>query len=210
MQQVSPPRRRGRPPKTQPSFSESRDALIRAGLVALTEKGFSATGLDQILKAAGVPKGSFYYYFDSKEAFGSELITRYGEFFAAKLARFFTDPSRSPVENLMAFVIDAEASMARFDFSRGCLVGNLGQEIGALPEAFRQQLGDVFLGWQHQTAACLKAAQAAGEIGSHHDADRLAAFFWIGWEGAVLRAKLERSGSALRTFAGTFFSMIRT
>jgi TetR/AcrR family transcriptional repressor of nem operon len=184
--------------------------LVRAGLVALTEKGFSATGLDAILKTVGVPKGSFYHYFESKEAFGAELIDRYGEHFARRLDRLFTDDAGSPLARLEAFIVDADAAMERFAFSRGCLVGNLGQEMGALPESFRQQLSDVFADWQRRTAKCLRAAQAAGEIRGHHDVDQLAAFFWIGWEGAVLRAKLERSGAALRTFADGFFAMIRT
>jgi len=72
-------------------FNETRESLVRAGLVALTEKGFSATGIDEILKAVGVPKGSFYHYFDSKEAFGAELIDRYGQYFARRLERFFAD-----------------------------------------------------------------------------------------------------------------------
>jgi TetR/AcrR family transcriptional repressor of nem operon len=183
--------------------------LLRAGVVALTEKGFSATGLDEILKTVSVPKGSFYHYFESKEAFGTELIARYGEYFARRLERFFTDDVGSPLARIEAFVVDAEAAMERHGFARGCLVGNLGQEMGALPESFRQQLSDVFADWQSRTAECLRAAQAVGEIGSHHDVDGLAAFFWIGWEGAVLRAKLERSGMALRTFADGFFTMLR-
>jgi len=191
-------------------FSETRESLVRAGLVALTEKGFSATGIDEILKAVGVPKGSFYHYFDSKEAFGTELIDRYGQYFARRLDRFFTDGERSNLERLEAFTRDAEDAMARYAFSRGCLVGNLGQEMGALPESFRKQLSDVFVDWQRRTAACLGAAQVDGEIGAHHDTNELAAFFWIGWEGAVLRAKLERSADALRTFANGFFAMIRT
>ncbi|MCL6709466.1 TetR/AcrR family transcriptional regulator [Pseudomonas sp. R2.Fl] len=209
MDVVAPSRRRGRPPKAMAGHNETRELLVRKGLVALTEKGFSATGLDEILKAAGVPKGSFYHYFDSKETFGAELIDRYGRYFAGRLDRFFTDDARFPLERLEAFVHDAEIAMERFAFSRGCLVGNLGQEMGALPESFRRKLGDVFADWQQRTARCLQAAQAAGEIDVHHDADRLAAFFWIGWEGAVLRAKLERSGDPLRIFADGFFTMIR-
>ncbi len=191
-------------------FSETRESLVRAGLVALTEKGFSATGIDEILKAVGVPKGSFYHYFDSKEAFGTELIDRYGQYFARRLERFFADRERSNLERIEAFTRDAEEAMGRFAFSRGCLVGNLGQEMGALPESFRKQLSDVFVDWQRRTAQCLRAAQAEGEIGPHRDADELAAFFWIGWEGAVLRAKLERNSDALRTFANGFFAMMRT
>lgn len=182
---------------------------MRAGVVALTEKGFSATGIDEILRGVGVPKGSFYHYFGSKETFGAELIDRYASYFAGRLDRFLGNVQHSPLQRMRDFTAAAEASMARFAYKRGCLIGNLGQEMGALPESYRRLLSDVFVDWQHRTADCLRAAQAAGEIEEHHDADQLAAYFWIGWEGAVLRAKLERSGQALRTFADGFFALIQ-
>ena len=203
------PRKRGRPPKALDAPSETREALVRAGLVALTQKGFSATGIDEVLVGVGVPKGSFYHYFKSKEAFGAELIERYAGYFADRLDRFFADTGLSPLMRLEAFTRAAEEAMARHDFQRGCLVGNLGQEMGALPESFRRRLCDVFADWQARTAACLAQAQAQGEIGRSHDPHQLAAFFWIGWEGAVLRAKLERSNVPLRTFAEGFFALVR-
>lgn len=180
--------------------------LLQAGLEALTEKGFSATGIDEVLRRVGVPKGSFYHYFDSKEAFGAALITRYGDYFERKLRRHFTDAPCSPLERLRAFIKDAQAGMARFDYRRGCLIGNLGQEMGALPEAYRAQLSAVFANWQAQVSGCLAEAKAAGEISQHADCDQLAAFFWIGWEGAVLRAKLERNAAALEIFTNGFFA----
>jgi TetR/AcrR family transcriptional repressor of nem operon len=81
--------------------------------------------------------------------------------------------------------------LSRFGFRRGCLVGNLGQEMNALPEAFRAQLTDVLIDWRARTERCLEAAKSAGQISKRTDCAGLAAFFWIGWEGAVLRAKLE-------------------
>jgi TetR/AcrR family transcriptional repressor of nem operon len=201
---LNEPRRRGRPLKSSGDYRETKEILCRAGVAALTEKGFSATGIDEMLKAAGVPKGSFYNFFPSKEAFGAELIARYAQYFANKLDRFFLDESLSPLERLQAFCCNAEKSMERFDFRRGCLVGNLGQEMGALPEAFRVQLADVLRDWQARTERCLEAAKAAGEIGQDVDCARFAAFFWIGWEGAVLRAKLEQSPEPLRIFAQLF------
>ena len=204
-----PPRKRGRPPRAPDAPSDTREALLRAGLVALTEKGFSATGIDEVLSTVSVPKGSFYHYFKSKEAFGAELIDRYAAHFAARLDRHFADDTLTPLARLEAFTRSAEASMARHDFRRGCLVGNLGQEMGALPEPFRQRLAGVFADWQVRTASCLARAQAAGEIDPDRDPDQLAAFFWIGWEGAVLRAKLERTAAPLRTFADGFFALVR-
>lgn len=202
------PSRRGRPPKPRESELETRELLLRAGLEVLTEKGFSSSGIDEILKRVGVPKGSFYHYFDSKESFGKELIERYAAYFAFKLERHLGNRALAPLARLQAFVSDAQESMAKHGFRRGCLIGNLGQEIGVLPESFQSQLQGVFSDWQSRFANCLAEAQAAGELSPETDCDQLAAFFWIGWEGAVLRAKLERSSRPLEIFSSYFFAAL--
>lgn len=204
------PRRRGRPPRQREDFGMTRDLLLRAGLEILTEKGFSTTGLEEILGRVGVPKGSFYHHFDSKEAFGLALIDRYGEFFARKLDRHLRNEALSPLSRLHAFVEDAKEGMARHAYRRGCLIGNLGQEMGALPESFRARLRQTFGDWQARFAACLAEARAVGELAPGAEPAELAAFFWIGWEGAVLRAKLEQSAEPLQVFARGFFAGLPT
>ncbi|SDE24126.1 transcriptional regulator, TetR family [Belnapia rosea] len=203
------PKRRGRPPKDGSAHADTRERLLRAGVAILTEKGFAAVGLDEILSSVSIPKGSFYHYFGSKDEFGLALIDAYAAYFAAKLDRWFTDAARSPLQRLSDFVDDAKSGMARHGFRRGCLVGNLGQEMGVLPEVFRVRLHCVLLDWQARTAACLNAARDAGEIAPDEDCGMLATVFWIGWEGAVLRAKLERSPDALDIFARGFFAALR-
>jgi len=205
---LAAPRRRGRPPRTAQAYGSSREALIRVGVALLAEKGYSATGLDEVLRGAGVPKGSFYHYFASKDAFGSALIDAYADYFARKLDRWFLDGSAAPLDRLRNFVADASAGMARYDFRRGCLVGNLGQEMSALPEPFRDRLHNVLLDWQERTERCLSEAQAVGDIAADADCKALAAFFWIGWEGAVLRAKLERRPDPLALFANLFLTCL--
>ena len=194
-------RRRGRPPKDTEGYGKTREALVRAGLEALTEKGFAASGLDEILKRVDVPKGSFYHYFESKEAFGLELIDVYADYFARKLDRHLTDESLSPMQRMRAFINDAEEGMSRHEYRRGCLVGNLGQEVGALPDLFRGRLEAVFADWQGRVEKCLIAAKEAGEISPWAQCARLAEVFWIGWEGAVLRARLDKGPEPLRSFA---------
>lgn len=206
-EQVTPPRR-GRPRKDQTQPDAPRARLLRRGVAILTEKGFSAVRIEEVLEAAEVPKGSFYYYFGSKEDFGSALIEEYARYFAAKLDRWFDDESLTPLDRLRAFIADAREGMARHEFRRGCLVGNLGQEMGALPPSFRDRLVAVLRDWEVRTAWCLSAAQDAGQIAPDADCSQLAEFFWIGWEGAVLRTKLERDPAALNTFAEQFLSMI--
>jgi len=190
----------GRPPKSSQSQEQSREALIRAGLAALTEYGFYASGLDGLLKAAGVPKGSFYHYFASKEAFGLAVLEAYDHYFARKLKRHFDNPSLTPLARLAAFVADAKTGLARHDYRRGCLVGNLGQEIGVLPQAYAQALESTFAHWQGLLAACLADAVRAGELAPQADCPALAQVFWLGWEGAVMRARLVKSAAPLDSF----------
>ena len=138
---ISKPKvRRGRPPKVARSFDDTREALLRCGMEVLTEQGFAATGLDAVLKRVSVPKGSFYHYFDSKEAFVQQVMQRYAAYFAHKLDTWLLDDTAPPLERISNFVEDAKAGMARHAFRRGCLVGNLGQEVSALPPSFRQAL----------------------------------------------------------------------
>ncbi len=193
-------RRRGRPPKL-PQDQNTKHVLIRTGLKHLTARGYSSVGIDEILKDAGVPKGSFYHYFTSKADFGLELISAYDAYFREKLETHFNNSALTPFHRLEAFVDDAEAGMWKHGFQRGCLIGNLGQEMGALPPDFREAVTAVFHGWQNITAKLLAELDV-------DDPEALAAFFWTGWEGAVLRAKLELNAKPLRSFAEIYFQIL--
>ena len=199
---------RGRPSKSAQQADENRQRLTSVGVALLTKKGFGATGLDEVTAKAGLPKGSFYAYFDSKEAFGLVLIDAYAKFFNEMLDHAFLNEAQTPLERLNSFILEARTNMAKYDFNRGCLVGNLGIEIYSLPGVFRQRLVDIFCVWQGKTQSCLLAAQALGEIGGHINCAAKAEAFWIGWEGAILRAKLERRAAPIDTFTRDFLANI--
>lgn len=202
-------RGRGRPPKNRDESADTRQLLLNAGIVVLTERAFSATGIEEVLRSVGVPKGSFYHYFQSKEEFGLGVIEHYSNFFVNKLRGHFRCRELSPINRVRAFIEDAEQGMIKFEYRRGCLIGNLGQEMGSLPESFRAELKNVFESWQYELAICLTEAQSVGEVDPHQSAAMLAEYFWIGWEGAVLRAKLERTNEPLKRFAEYYLASIR-
>ena len=204
---TEPSRRRpGRPPKVDGSRQATRERLVRAGIEILTEQGFASTGIDAVLKRVGVPKGSFYHYFASKEAFGHAVIEGYAAYFARKLDRWLLDTSRAPLDRLRDFVADGKAGLRRFGFRRGCLIGNLGQELGGTHAGLREPLEAVFADWQGRVARCLDDAVAAGDLAADADTTRLAEIFWIGWEGAILRAKLVRDTAPVDLFTEHFFA----
>jgi TetR/AcrR family transcriptional repressor of nem operon len=76
----------------------------------------------------------------------------------------------------------------------------MGQEVSVLPSGFREALENVFLDWQARLSVCFDAAVAARELPARTDCSELAAYFWIGWEGAVLRARLVQNAQPLDTF----------
>ena len=187
---------------------DTKRALVWCGTELLTERGFQVTGIDEVLKRVGVPKGSFYHFFANKHEFGEAVIQNYVDYYARKMARIFDDETTSPLSRLRAFVEDAKRGMLKYGYRRGCLIGNLGQELASLDDAFREQLEAVLIAWERRVEGCLRQAIEAGELAPDSDAAAISRFFWIGWEGAVLRAKLTRNAEPLDQFAGMFFAML--
>ncbi|CAM3849891.1 Transcriptional regulator AcuR [Vibrio aerogenes CECT 7868] len=195
-----PKRRRGRPPKTEREFTDTKAQLLRSGLELITEYGFIAAGVDPIVKNVQVPKGSFYHYFKSKEDFGQQVLTAYGSYFAHKLDKHLLDETLTPLARIDSFVENAKQGMTQYQFKRGCLVGNMMQEVPQLSEALSAQLREIISDWQMRIGQCLELAKAHGEIAADANTDRLASVFWSGWEGAVMRAKLFQSVEPLDEF----------
>jgi len=182
--------------------------LIRRGLEILTTQGVSATALDDVLKSINVPKGSFYHYFESKDAFVAVTLDAYAEYFARKLKQHFDNPLLTPLTRLAAFVDDACRGVEKHAFTRGCLVGNLGQEVSALDESLRLRLEAVLADWERALAACLSGAASCGELTADADCPALAHAFWVGWEGAILRARLTRSTAPMHAFFKLFLAAL--
>lgn len=203
-----PRRPRGRPARNGLDYADTRTLLIRGGIELLTQQGVSATVIDDVLKRVNVPKGSFYHYFDSKDAFVAAVIEAYAEYFAHKLDKHFSNASLSPLARLTAFVAEACQGVARYDYTRGCLVGNLGQEVSCIDPLLRMRLEEIFTDWEHRLAACLQIAMDAGEISPRADCKALAHVFWIGWEGAVLRARLARNTEPMQVFLQLFLQAL--
>src|SRR5947209_10832228 len=148
---------------------KTKDVLLDAGKRMFLERGYNNAGLESILQAAGVPKGSFYYYFDSKEDFGLQVLDRFAACHHETLDRFLGDESVGPLERLRRYFEAVIECLESQECRKGCLVGNLSQEMADQSEAFRTRLREIFAGWLDRYANCLASAQLAGEIPAHLD-----------------------------------------
>lgn len=183
-------RGRGRPRKTESTYADTRNDLIRSGLELLTQNGFLATGVDAIVKNANVPKGSFYYYFKSKEDYAQTVLNAYDSFFEHKLKKHLHESSCTPMVRLENFINDACEGIKKYNFTRGCLVGNMMQESPGLPQSFIKVLQNILESWQALVAACLSDALSSGEISSNMNNTQLTAIFWSGWKILLARHAL--------------------
>ncbi|MFT5814832.1 MAG: TetR/AcrR family transcriptional repressor of nem operon [Psychroserpens sp.] len=98
--------------------------------------------------------------------------------------------------------------MTRYNFKRGCLIGNLEQEVTLLPESHRLQLLTTLNNWQQKIALCLALAQQDNSIPASLDCNALASFFWMGWEGAIAKSKLTKNLTPIDIFIDTFLQLI--
>lgn len=187
---------------------DKRKKLIQVGVVAFTERGFYNTSIDELVSAADVPKGSFAYYFGHKDKYTLAVIRCYADYFNKKLDKILLDDQLSPIDRIERFIHEATRGMERYEFKRGCLVGNLGQELAALDDNCRAVLLETLRAWQDRILACLKEAQAQHLLADDVDVQGLAQFFWYAWEGAVLGAKLERSRAPLDLVGDAFMARL--
>ena len=186
----------------------TREALIRCGIECLTEQGFRTTSIEDVLNRVGVPKGSFYHFFKSKDDFGTAVIDSYVDYYTKKMGGIFHNEAQSPLERLRHFIEVSKQGMVRFQFRRGCLVGNMGQELANVSDTFRNQLESVLQSWEDMLTECLQSAIDVGEMNASNNPRSLSRFFWLGWEGAILRAKLMRSAEPIDHFADLFFERV--
>lgn len=195
--------RRG--PKPKP---DTRSNLIHAGLRLMHVEGYSASGIQGVVEAAGVPKGSFYTYFESKEAFGNEVLDAYSALGQAKLRSVLENAALSPLARLEAYFDDRIDAFRTAGFSRGCLLGNFSAEAADHSALIQQRLAEHFRSWSALFQTCIAEGQARGEIVNGISAASLADFVLNSWEGALLRMRAEKSETPLVEFKKIVFGRV--
>ncbi|ASK33334.1 TetR family transcriptional regulator [Alcanivorax sp. N3-2A] len=176
-----------------------RHKLLAAGLRTLHDRGFNATSIQDITDSAAVPKGSFYNHFKSKEALGAEIVQVYSRQNRERLIAL-RDPGEAPLRRLRAYFESLLALTREDDFQCGCLLGNFGNELSVQSDLIRQRVAGALNSWTGALAKTIAEAQEDGTIGDDQPPEQLAAFLINAWQGALMRAKVERSDKPLTAF----------
>ena len=185
-----------------------KNALLEKGAEIIYMRGFNNTGINDILKAAGVPKGSFYHYFKDKEDFGVQLV----DFF---LARFLDNADALLSQTVPSWLGTLRAFFHNFllffesnQFRGGCPIANFSLEMSDLNESIRKKLDEAFGKMNHKVTLFLEKARDQGELSDATDLEGLAHFILNCWEGALLRVKVSKNSAPMDLFEGFVFDQM--
>lgn len=184
----------------RPANPETRSRLLEAGRELFFAVGFNGCGVQEITATAGIPKGSFYNYFGTKEAFVIEVIEDYWSEIERTYGPLLYDARVRPMKRIAQYFEALTAEHERLGFRFGCLIGNLSLELCQASEDTRRKLISVVARWQVALADCLREAHLRGELSRDSVPEDVAALLIEAWEGAALRGKVDRQRSAYRRF----------
>jgi len=186
----------------------AKSALLEAGMRVMIEKGYSNTSIQEVLDATNVPKGSFYYYFDSKEDFAMQIIDYFLATCDQLMDKCFDNKKLAPIERLKLYCQEKKTMLENDNCRKGCLIGNLSQEMSDQSEVLRARLEEALTKLRNRLARCIKEGQEKGEINANMDHIQLAEFFQCGLHGAVMRAKTTKTISPLDSFFNIIFEQV--
>ena len=181
-------------------YTDIRQHILDQGKAIITRKGFAGVGLNEILSAAAVPKGSFYHYFKSKELFGEAMLADYVQGYLAEMDVVLGQPGQSAARSLMDYWASwTSESLDGSGCDCRCLVVKLSSEVADMSEPMRVALRD---GTDHiiaRLAVAIEHGVADGSLPAVTSSQHLAQTLYQLWLGAAMLTKLRREPSALNS-----------
>jgi TetR/AcrR family transcriptional regulator, transcriptional repressor for nem operon len=185
-----------------------KEQILTEGLRVVHERGFAGASVRDIVKAAGVPQGSFTNHFVSKEVFGLEVLDRYFDRTRIIIRETLLNDSMAPLKRLRTYVDCADQARGENAMRNGCLIGNFSIEASEHSEIIRNRLVEIFEELKQAVTYSLRAAVKAGDLPPSTECGPLADFFISSLQGAMLRTKAERSAAPLKVFKKFIFSTV--
>ena len=191
--------------RDEQKYQQSRESLLMVGQELFLNSSFNCVGLNDILKESGIPKGSFYHYFDSKEDFGLQVIEFYHRQNSEAMAELLADESLTAYQQLKAFYQNAINRFDDIGYCQGCLMSNLSQEVADVNENFRCKISELSKQIVDQVSACLERMEDNELNLGHLRSCEAAQILMNSWQGAMMKMKLEKSREPLDVFMKFFF-----
>jgi TetR/AcrR family transcriptional regulator, transcriptional repressor for nem operon len=188
---------------------DTKQILFEKGADPIYLKGYHSTGIQEILKAANVPKGSFYFHFKSKEDYVLQLMDYFGDFMFSWMDKTLNKSEQTPLTNIRTFYAEFLEYFQEREYKGGCPIGNLAQEMGDISDSIANKAEALLQGMKTRIAKNLSLAKEQSEIPKIVNVDEIADFMINSWEGAITRTKILRNDSAMILFDKMIFDVLR-
>lgn len=176
----------------------NRESLLNQGVVFFMNQGYHGTGLQEILDAVNVPKGSFYNYFSSKEEFGAAVIQHYIEPFISRLSLHLQQSGSDALGAIRRYFDELIVELEENKFKGGCLLGSLMGEIGSTSDVCQQSLQSAIARYRDLLQSGLAQAQQQGSVRTDKTPEEMADLLINTWQGALLRMQIEKSSAPVK------------
>lgn len=176
---------------------DTRRSILDAAQRIMAHKGYAAVGINEVLSEAGVPKGSFYHYFSSKDAFGEAMMKAYFTDYLADMDRILAEPGLTSAQRLMNYWQNWRETQSVDECQGKCLAVKLGAEVSDLSESMRLALKEGTTAIVDRLERTIGAGLKDGSLSVDGDARATAQVLYDMWLGASVMAKIHRNIGAL-------------
>ncbi len=188
---------------------EKKQEIIAKSGDIMYLKGYNATGVQEIADAAGIPKGSFYTYFENKEQFAIDLMECYCTEGCDHMEKIFNMKDLTPLARIsLMFDTMIEHFTRDEKFTKGSFIGNISQEMGDMSKPISIAAEDNYRRMVGHLKEVLEEAKSAGEIRETLDIDKVANFILNSKEGAMVRMKASKDSAPLRVFKDMIMELL--
>ena len=178
--------------------TDTRAHILATGRRLTAQQGYSGVGLNELLKTAGVPKGSFYHYFASKEAYGCAILDDFVQDYNVKLTMSLDNPTLNARARLLAYFEGWHKNQISQNPEDRCLVVKLSAEVADLSKDMSEILQQGVLAIVVRLTKTLDDGISEGSIGQIEETKLMAAAIYHQWLGASLVASLSHDDAALK------------
>ncbi|WP_413760648.1 TetR/AcrR family transcriptional regulator [Streptomyces sp. MMBL 11-3] len=179
--------------------TDTRRTILDVAQRIMAHKGYSAVGINEVLVEAGVPKGSFYHYFASKDAFGEALLKSYFDEYVADMDRTLAQQGKSAAERLTDYWQQWRETQSLDDCQGKCLAVKLGAEVADLSESMRLAMKDGTGAIVDRLERTIAEGLADGSVAVEGDPRGTAQALYDMWLGASVMAKIHRDLAPIDT-----------
>ncbi|PRY10740.1 TetR/AcrR family transcriptional regulator [Kineococcus rhizosphaerae] len=179
------------------SRTSTRTTLLDAAQRTFAHKGFSGVGINEVLAGAGVPKGSFYHYFSSKDAFGEAVLEHYYAQYLADMDVVLSRPDTTWAQRTLDYFESWRLTQSLDDCQGRCLAVKLGAEVADMSEAMRERLKAGTTGIVNRLESALRGGLEDGTVTLQDEPRAVAQSLYELWMGASVLAKVYRNLSSM-------------